>query len=539
MQLVLLLATVTVATSLEDVLVQATADVAAESNAIMREVAADFGVTDGEASGSSYEFSSTKETVRDHVLCDHGQNNAVPWRTQGLAGQGAFGAQTVYVFAAVVGPTGDKMSVVAFVKDQHPRFMWDHMQTSYDSEEILGNLECVWGGGMRTPATTEVEFSVDGNSITDPNTPYMHQWDRKEHIGDWKNNNDIPAFQNVVIVTCAVPAGANSKERLLPTVQKTAVGKLHAKRGGDVKLALSLCARTQKRAGVSVCGQPVRKQCTGKCPSPAKRAAGWAKYLARMEEWVVYGKAVGIDRFYMYDRDGKLDEEPRFKKYYDDGTMVKVNWPAFSDDWKFLPVCDIPNKDWSLWKKSLADTARVDFTLSPNRADPNFDESSSGVVFNKDPIVFDQVIAVNHCFYTNRFSNDWLASNDPDEYWHAPLAPGPGALKAALAKMPASVGEMGAKTVQYGKCPAGLGPPEAADSCDAKLTIEQMQCHHPTANIDQHMKYCARPTHVKFGFVHQINGFEKWSSGRKVREKEVERNKCAGRGETLRHLILI
>ena len=450
--------------------------------------------------------------VTDHVMCNQlpHDGRVDPWIRLRI-----HSGETVYIFAGSIDPHAVSLKMVAFVKDARPRFMWDHMMTSYKTAEILKGLTCEFPGGHVATSATIVDHTATGE------WSYGKQWDGKLPAPPpWKKVDDVPLFQTAAIVTCRIPAALRQ-----PIVAETTAPKLDvkirlAKRNYDEALPLALCRRTQPKNHVGMCTQPFHKQCTGKCPSAAKQEAGWQKFLGRMEEWLIYGKHIGIDKFYIYDRDGDIDKEPRFKKYLDSGLMVHIHWPVFSDDWAFLPNSIVPGKDfdaqWNNWNKAVSDGygGLVDRTMKPDRRSPLFEETK-GFVFNQGPIYFDQVLAINHCFYTNRYTNSWLASNDADEYWMDPKNPGPGALARWLDKQPADIGEMNAKTVQYGTCPSDVAAVTGNAHCKPFTTIERMQCHDPDPMLTEHMKYAARPTHVRFAFEHYITGFEPHSKGRK------------------------
>ena len=429
--------------------------------------------------------------VEDRVLCNHGQggssgaSSTVPWSRVRLPGEGEFGAQDLFVFAAVFDPAARTVLMVAFVKDERPRFLWDHMQTSYDSAAVLAGARCEWhhsasSGAATTTSSTlaraTVEVSVDGAEAL------LRPWDGGD-VATWFDARptwraaEVPRFSNVARVVCAVPdsvaedaaAGvwsmtlrrdAPPSPRASPAEPSSGRGVATRSTNDDVgfdfdfdaefprngdagdgsprrarsaraevayALPLQLCPRTvPRRANVAVCTQPFRKRCTGKCPgSDTERAASWARYVEKLREWALYGEEVGIERVYVYDRDAELDAEPTLAALFDRGLLVHVHWPAFSNEWTKLPLetSVIPKGDWNLFDKALADKARVDFSLNPDRTSAAFNEHANGVVFNKDPIVFDQVIAINHCFYTNRYAASWLASTDPDEYWYVRCKP--------------------------------------------------------------------------------------------------------------------
>ena len=491
--------------------------------------------------------------VRDRVLCEHGAERGTPWANIRLAGEGEFGAQDLYVFAAVVDPDARSLLMVAFIKDERPRFLWDHMQTSYDSNAILAGARCEWGSsGVSTAARSTVEISVDGAETL------LRPWDGGA-VDTWFAKRptwapeEVPRFSNVVRVVCDLPADTDENSVSLDpsaewsvTLRRSGGGaeeRRHSssssssssRRDVDYALPLRLCPRTHaRRSGAAVCTQPFRKRCTGKCPGTAEeRAAGWSRYIEKLRQWAQYGRTVGIDRVYVYDRDADLDSEPSLVPLFESGLLVHVHWPAFSDDWKHLPLSVIPKGDWNLWDKKLSDTARVDFSMSPDRSSPLFDERANGVVFNKDPIVFDQVIAINHCFYTNRYTSDWLASTDPDEYWHVSHDRAAGSMTRLLQGISPSVAEVHALSLQYGVCASG----EVAESKSCageqeqqQLVIEKMRCHHPTAEMSEHMKYLARPTLVRFAFIHQVNWMEPGTTRRVLKpwcNKRSESAPCA------------
>ena len=452
------------------------------------------------------------ESVRDFVMCNHGQGRATPWASQKLAGEGEFGKQTLYAFAAVVDPAATTLSVVAFVKDARPRFMWDHMQTSYDTDDILQGVRCEWTGAAAGAVTTvasevHVEMSVDGSD------GLLEHWKGGSHPGGvgsrtW-SADEVPRFSNVAIVTCPVPtgtvppAGADGAKFTVRLVRRAMM--MSGRAGVPVALPLELCSRTRAVAELAVCTQPFRKACTGKCPgTEAERAAGWNAYLAKMRQWIAYGQLVGVTKFYIYDRDGDIDAAPGFAELIASGVVEHVHWPGFSDDWIKLPPTFIPRGNWALWDKTLADTARVDPGLTPDRSSAAFSDKVHGLVFNKDPIVFDQVIAINHCFYTNRFTATWLMSSDPDEYWHVLQDEAEGSLPRLLRTMGSDVAEVLSRSLQYGVCPATTVTHTQCDG-DEHLEIEKMQCHHPTPEMDEHMKYIARPALTKVAFIHQVS----------------------------------
>jgi hypothetical protein len=343
---------------------------------------------------------------------------------QTLPGKGEWGVQTLYAFAAVVDPAQGNLSVVAFVKDHRPRFLWDHMQTSYDTDDVLQGVECEWtlsdGSLRRVGSRVHVETSVDDKA------GLLEPWDGNAHATGAPGKKrttwapeEVPRFSNVAIVTCPVPVGVAGAAAELKVRLVRRPMMMSGRAGVPVDLPLRLCARERKVNELAVCTQPFRKACTGKCPGTAEaRAKGWASYLEKMRQWIAYGATMGITKFYIYDRDGDIDKEPSFKTMLDSGLVEHVHWPSFSDDWHKLPATFIPKGNWVLWDKKLADEARIDFALSPDRTSAKFNMKVRGLVFNKDPIVFDQVIAINHCFYTNRHSAKWLMSSDPDEYWH-------------------------------------------------------------------------------------------------------------------------
>ena len=451
------------------------------------------------------------ESVRNFVMCNHGEGRATPWVAQKLEGEGEFGEQTLYAFAAVVDPAATTLSVVAFVKDARPRFMWDHMQTSYDTDAILQGVRCEWtdaaDGAVTTVASeVHVEMSVDGSD------GLLQHWKGSSHPSAGSRTwsaDEVPRFSNVAIVTCPVPAGAvpaAGADGAKLAVRLVRRGMMMSGRAGvPVALPVELCSRTRAVAELAVCTQPFRKACTGKCPgTKAERTAGWNAYLAKMRQWIAYGQLVGVTKFYIYDRDGDIDAAPGFAELIASGVVEHVHWPGFSDAWIKLPATFIPKGKWALWDKQLADTARVDPGLSPDRSSEEFSDRVNGLVFNKDPIVFDQVIAINHCFYTNRFSAEWLMSSDPDEYWHVLKDEAKGSLPRLLKTMAPDVAEVLARSVQYGVCPATTAK-HAQCTGDVHLEIEKMQCHHPTPEMDEHMKYIARPVLAKVAFIHQVN----------------------------------
>ena len=110
-----------------------------------------------------------------------------------------------------------------------------------------------------------------------------------------------------------------------------------------------------------------------------------------------------------------------------------------------------------------------------------------------------------------------------------------GSLARLLAETPASVAEVQVLALNYGVCPGdeadaalrtaslrgaterAAGEPAAAP-CAARnahrLVIETMRCHHPEAEETEHMKYAARPTLVRFAFIHQVNWMEPGSTRR-------------------------
>ena len=144
--------------------------------------------------------------VRDRVLCEHGAERGTPWAQIRLAGEGEFGAQDLYVFAAVVDPDARSLLMVAFIKDERPRFLWDHMQTSYDSNAILAGARCEWGSsGVSTAARSTVEISVDGAETL------LRPWDGGA-VDTWFAKrptwapDEVPRFSNVVRVVCDLPA---------------------------------------------------------------------------------------------------------------------------------------------------------------------------------------------------------------------------------------------------------------------------------------------------------------------------------------------
>tara|TARA_B110000902_G_scaffold215010_1_gene247291 strand:- start:195 stop:644 length:450 start_codon:yes stop_codon:yes gene_type:complete len=99
--------------------------------------------------------------------------------------------------------------------------------------------------------------------------------------------------------------------------------------------------------------------------------------------------------------------------------------------------------------------------------------------------------------------------------------------------MSPSVAEVHALSLQYGVCASG----EVAESKSCageqeqqQLVIEKMRCHHPTAEMSEHMKYLARPTLVRFAFIHQVNWMEPGTTRRVLKpwcNKRSESAPCA------------
>lgn len=71
--------------------------------------------------------------------------------------------------------------------------------------------------------------------------------------------------------------------------------------------------------------------------------------------------------------------------------------------------------------------------------------------------------------------------------------------------------------MQYGQCPKHPANGICGVPKEQTLLIEQFLCHHPTAEMSEHMKYIARPTLTRVAFIHQVSAMMPGTKRRKLK----------------------